>query len=187
MSIIDLLSQTLFNACGLEPLPADPTVVLTTLDWMEQSALGSCVAQTSAGYYIMLGFHSLGLATIVGTVCMLDLRILNVIRGIAPQAAAGLIRFAWYGLLINAISGVALFFSEANKAFHSLSFRIKILLMVLSVISTVILNRTVFRPASISGELPRGAKTQAVISICLWISVIIVGRMMSYLSEFTVG
>lgn len=182
MSVVDLLSKTLITACGVEYEPPDPTAVLSTLDWMEQSAVGVCVAQSEAGYYIMLGFHAVGLAMVVGTVIMLDLWLLGLMRGIRAEASAGLIRFAWFGLLVNALSGVALFFSEANKAFYSTSFRIKISLMVLGVISTVILNRTVFQPASLSAQLPRHAKSQAWLSIALWLSVIVVGRLMSYLT-----
>jgi hypothetical protein len=182
MSILESLRQTLITTCGVEYEPPDPASISSTLDWMEQSALGVCVSQSDSGYYIMLAFHAMGLAMVVGIVVMLDLWVLGLMRGIKAQAAAGLIRFAWVGLAINAMSGAALFFSEANKAYYSISFRIKITLMLLGVISTVVLNKTVFQPALLLKPPPRHAKAQAWLSIALWLSVIVVGRLMSYLT-----
>ena len=157
------------------------------LDSMEQSALGVWVASSPAGYYIMLGFHAVGLAVLVGSVTVIDLSLLGFVRGISQRAMAGLVKFAWFGLFVNATSGVALFFSEANKAFYSWSFRLKISLMVLGVISTVILNRTVLLPAraGVANRSQANVKLQVFISLALWMSVIVVGRLMSYLTEFT--
>lgn len=189
MSIIDWMSQAAIQFCTGAPPVTDQPLPAGTLDWMEQSALGVCVAQSPAGYYIALAFHSLGLAIIVGAVTVIDLRLLGAVRGIAADAMSKIVRFAWWGLGVNALSGVAIFFSEANKAFYSVSFRIKMALMICAVISTIILNKKVLRPAAEihSQEFPiaGGAKAQAVLSLCLWASVIIVGRMMSYLTEFT--
>ena len=160
---------------------------MSILDSMEQSALGVWVSSSPAGYYIMLAFHAVGLAMLVGSVTVIDIRLLGFVRGINEKAMAGLVKFAWWGLLINALSGVALFFSEANKAFYSWSFRIKITLMLCGVLSTLILNKTVLLPASASdvANIKGSAKAQACLSLALWVSVIIVGRMMSYLTEFT--
>jgi hypothetical protein len=180
MSTLELLRQTLITSCGVEYEPSDPAAIGSVLDWMEQSAVGVCVSQSDSGYYVMLAFHAMGLAMVVGIVVMLDLWVLGLMRGIKAQAAAGLIRFAWVGLAINALSGFALFFSEANKAYYSVSFRIKITLMLLGVVSTLVLNKTVFQPALVGGAPSRQARTQAALSICLWLSVIVVGRLMSY-------
>lgn len=158
------------------------------LDSLEQSAYGLWVMTSPAGYYIMLGFHSMGLAMLVGAVTVIDLRLLGFVRGIDEKAMAGLVRFAWWGLLINAASGVSLFIGEANKAFYSNSFRIKILLMVAGVISTVILNKTVLQPTFEKGSeavSAGNARGQAYLSLALWAAVIVMGRLMSYWTEFS--
>jgi hypothetical protein len=186
MSIVDWLSQALFNACGLEPLPADPETTLTWLDWMEQSAVGTCVAQTGAGYYIMLGFHSMGLAMIVGAMMVISLRLFGFARGISPAALPRFVTLGWWGFWINAISGVLVFVSEANKMATYLYFWIKIALVFAGIISLAIMNRTVLRPALNDASLLEGrsAKTQGAIAVLIWLAVIIVGRMLAYLTEF---
>ncbi|MGC3982606.1 MAG: hypothetical protein QM808_15260 [Steroidobacteraceae bacterium] len=186
MSIIDWLSQAMFSACGLEPLPPDPSVQLTVLDWMEQSALGSCVAQTSAGYYIMLGFHSVGLAMVVGGMMVVALRIIGFAKGISPAALPKFVTIGWWGFWANFISGVAILFSEANKMYYDTFFRIKILLVICGMISTSVMNKTILKPACTDAAKLQtaSAKTQAWISLFIWLSVIIVGRMLAYLTEF---
>jgi hypothetical protein len=187
MSIFDWLSQLLFSYCGLEPLPAEPGVTLTTLDWMEQSALGSCIAQTPQGYYIFLAIHSIGLAMIVGALLVVDLRILGAARGISARALPKLVTIGWWGFWINAISGVVVFFSEANKMFYDNTFRWKLFLILIGVITTYILSKSVLKPAA-AGDIARldtgSAKAQAIFSIMLWVAVIVVGRMIAYLTEF---
>jgi hypothetical protein len=157
------------------------------LDSLEQSALGVWTASSPAGYYIMLAFHAVGLAMLVGSVWVIDLRLLGFVQGINEKAMAGLVKFAWWGLGINAVSGFALFTSEANKAFYSTSFRVKILLMLTGVVSTVILNQSVLQPTfhkgghAVSASSARG---QAYFSLAIWAAVIVVGRLMSYWTEF---
>jgi hypothetical protein len=182
MSIFDWLSQALFSACGLEALPADPGVTLNTLDWMEQSAVGACVAQTATGYYIMLG-----LAMVVGAMMVVSLRILGFARGISAAALPKFVTIGWWGFWINAISGVLVFVSEANKMYYDTFFRIKLILVFTGMFSTYIMNRTILKPAiNDRSKLESGsAKTQAWIALAIWLAVIIVGRMLAYLTEFS--
>lgn len=186
MTIIDWLSQAVFSACAIDPPTVDPAVTLSTLDWMEQSALGACVAQSTAGYYIMLAFHSIGLAMIVGAMMIVDLRILGFARGISMQALPRFVTIGWWGFWINAISGVAIFFSEANKMYINVTFRWKLFLILIGVITTMIFDRSILRPAA-AGDVARldsgSAKAQAVFSLGIWLAVIIVGRMIAYLTN----
>jgi Family of unknown function (DUF6644) len=186
MSIVDWLSQVFLSACGVEGLGGDPSSVLTTLDWMEQSALGVCIAQSWGGYYIMLGFHSLGLAIIVGALMVVDLRILGIARGISAQALPKLVTIGWWGFWINFVSGVALLFSEANKMFYDNTFRWKLFLIMVGMITTTIFKKTILAPAATrdAALLNTGsAKLQAIFSLAIWVAVIIVGRMIAYLGQ----
>ena len=155
------------------------------LDSLEQSALGTWVASSTAGYYIMLAFHAVGLSMIVGAMMVIDLRILGVARGISAAAQPRLVTLGWWGFWINALSGVALFFSEANKMFYDNTFRWKLFLIFVGMISTSALNRTILKPAA-NGDVARlesgSAKAQAIFSLLLWLAVITVGRMIAYLA-----
>lgn len=159
---------------------------MPVLSSMEHSALGVWVSQSTYGYYGVLAFHAVGLAMLVGTVYLADLRILGFVRGLAPGGLDRFVKIGIYGFFINALSGVAIFVAEANKAFYSHSFRWKMLLMVLGMISTVILRKTALQKAATwpGGEAPTGVKAHAILSIAVWTATIIVGRMMAYIEEF---
>jgi hypothetical protein len=163
-------------------IPSAPTPTL--LDWMEHSALGDWVAASPYGYYVMLGFHAVGLAMLVGLMMVIDLRLLGRLRGIELKALERLSRIPWYGFVINALSGVALFFSEANKMFFSTTFRWKISLVFTGVIALAVMQRTVLRPIARSGApITTNAKLQAAFSLSVWTAVIIVGRLIAYFTE----
>lgn len=184
--MIEQLSRFFFHLCGVAPVPYDPGQVPTMLDAMEHSALGVCVAQSAAGYYIMLAFHAVGLAMIVGIMMVVDLRILGVVRGIAPKGLPGLVSLAWWGFWINAVSGVALLFSEAVKMYPDVTFRWKLFLVLVGVVTTMIFNNTVLKPAA-AGDADRlrstGARAQAILSLVIWLAVITTGRMIAYIGK----
>lgn len=163
----------------LEPTPA-PTI----LNWMEMSALGEWVATSPYGYYGMLAFHAVGLAMLVGSVMVIDLRLLGRLQGIQLKGLARLSKIPWYGFVINAVSGVVIFFSEANKMFFSATFWSKIFLVFTGVSALAVMQRTVLRPIAESGApVTTNAKLQAAFSLAVWTAVIIVGRLIAYLTD----
>jgi hypothetical protein len=185
MSIFDWLGQTLLTSCGVEQYPPEPGTVLTTLQWMEQSAVGTCVMQSAAGFYILLGIHSVGLAIVVGVMMVVSMRLLGVARGVSAAALPKLVKLGWAGFWINAVSGLILFIGEADKMFYNNTFRWKILLVAVGMTSTYFMNKTILKPAAAGniGLLDSGAaKGQAILSLMLWLAVITTGRMIAYLT-----
>jgi hypothetical protein len=168
----------------MSSIPLEPTPTPTLLDWMERSALGDWVSASPYGYYVMLAFHAVGLAMLVGSMMVIDLRLLGRLQGIELKALVRLSKIPWYGFVINALSGVALFFSEANKMFFSNTFRWKIFLVFTGVIALVVMQRTVLRPIAESGApITTNAKLQAAFSLSVWTAVIVVGRLIAYLTD----
>lgn len=158
------------------------TTTTAILDWMQASALGEWVATSPSGYYVALGFHAIGLAMLVGTMTVINMRLLGYLQAIQLEALERLSRLAWFGFAINALSGLALFFSEANKMFFATVFWLKISLVITGVIALAVMNRTVFRKIAVSGApITTNAKLQAVFSLAVWTAVIIAGRMIAYL------
>ena len=168
----------------MSSIPLEPSPTPTILDWMEMSALGQWVATSPYGYYVMLAFHAVGLAMLVGSMMVIDLRLLGRLQGIAPKALVRLSKIPWYGFVINALSGVVLFFSEANKMFFSATFWSKIFLVFAGVIALAVMQRTVLRPIAESGApITTNAKLQAAFSLAVWTAVIVVGRLIAYLTD----
>ena len=67
------------------------------------------------GYPIVLSAHAVGMSIVVGTVLMIDLRVLGL-AGDAPLASfRNMFWVTWFGVFLNFTSGVALFASDPAK------------------------------------------------------------------------
>ena len=186
MSFFDSLGQAAARFCGVAgSYDPDAAGSKTVLDWMENSAVGICVAASPTGYYIALAFHAIGLSMLVGVSWVIALSLLGKIKNTSLTGLYRLSRLAWWGLAINAVSGVLLFFSEANKAYYSISFRIKLSLVLLGCLILGWISKTILRPATQRhlDLLPASARLQAWSTIVVWVFVIFVGRFMSYLTN----
>jgi hypothetical protein len=67
--------------------------------------------------------------------------------------------------------------------FSSLTFRVKILLIVLGGINAAVLSRGIYRESSTGADivLPASAKVVAASSLVFWVGAILAGRLVAYL------
>ena len=159
------------------------------LTWLQDSALGTWVAESIWGYPTVLACHAVGMAVAAGTVAMICLRILGFARAVALTMFARLSAVAWAGLALNVVTGLALFSGDPVKFFYHPVFWIKISLITLGAVSLWMLVRALREAASAPGDgsgMPAGAKLVAGCSLALWAGVIIAGRLIAYI-EFGSG
>lgn len=158
---------------------------MPVFEWLETTALAIWVGESLWGYPIVLGAHAIGLAIVVGIFIMLDLRMLRVIRGVSFDAFLSLFRLAWIGLLVNTISGSALFTSQATTFVESAPFLIKISSVIAGVIIGIIIQRRLkLRVAdwdSADTNIESSARALAALSLVCWIGAIFAGRLIAYL------
>ncbi len=152
---------------------------------LESTSLGTWVGESLWGYPIMLGMHAIGLAIVVGIFVMLDLRMLRVIRGVSFNAFLSLYRLAWIGFIINALSGTALFTSQATTFIESAPFLIKISAVFSGVILGVFIQRRLKSRVSewdnADANIEPSATALASVSLVCWIGAIFAGRLIAYL------
>ncbi len=132
--------------------------------------------------------HFIGMAMLIGTVGLVDLRILGVIRGLPLAHMSVLLRIGVAGFIANAITGYV--FVAGNPVGGSLdyignlAFQIKLILMLLAGLNVVAFYFTGIGRAAHEigpdGDAPRSAKVLAVVSLVLWFNVIFFGRMIMY-------
>jgi hypothetical protein len=132
--------------------------------------------------------HFTGMAVLIGTVGVIDARILGLFKGISIKS---LERFAWIGgvaFLVNAITGFI--FIAGNpiggpmEYLGNLSLQLKMLLVLIAGINLAAFYFTGLAKAA--NELgpedsaPMGAKVVAGLSLVCWFGVIIFGRLIMY-------
>ena len=148
---------------------------------LEMTEIALWVGESVWGYPIMLSLHAVGLAILVGIFSMFYLRILGAFSGISLPAFLPLVKFAWVGFVINALSGLALFTSQATTFVESLPFLIKIGLISLGVIFAAFIQSEVRKSDEINEHVSVTIKCLAGLSMFVWIGAIISGRLTAYL------
>jgi hypothetical protein len=132
--------------------------------------------------------HFFGMAALIGTVGLVDARILGIGKGIPISALEKLVPIGVVGFLLNA--GTGFVFIAGNPVggpmeyLTNLAFQIKMALIVVAA-----LNLLAFYVFGISraadavgpdGDAPTSAKIVAVVSIVIWFAVIVFGRLIMY-------
>jgi hypothetical protein len=160
---------------------------------LQDSAFANWVQQSA--YPVVITFHSIGLATLVGLLMVIDLRVLGFAKSLPLPALRKLMRVVWIGFWVNAISGSMLFCIDAKKDYYSGLFRTKLSAIALGLIlGTLIKNRVLSTPAADSSRgagldvgTSRGAKILASLSLLCWIGAIVSGRLLAYFTFGDVG
>jgi hypothetical protein len=127
----------------------------------------------------------MGIMLSVGTLVWFDLRLLGVsMTGYrASLIYRRLMPWMFTGFALMFITGLMLVTAYATAAYDNLYFRIKISAMVLAAINAFVYHRYTERRISEwddSAAPPKGARAAGLVSICVWATVIVAGRMMSY-------
>ena len=132
------------------------------------------VATTRWLYGLVLVIHYLALCFCIGTILLLDLRILGIAdRNQALSPFAGQLRpWTWIGFGSAVVSGFLLFATEAGDFAAATPFRVKMLVIVLAAISAVPIEWGVPKWDR-APVMPVTAKLLALISIVLWLGAIL--------------
>ena len=91
--------------------------------------------------------------------------------------------FFWTALVLMAITGAVLTVAEPVREFMTLSFRLKMVLLVVGIGSALLFGRRMRREAAVSvgsASASRGARMAAILTLVLWIAVIFLGRAIAY-------
>ena len=133
-------------------------------------------------------FHFFGMAILIGTVGILDLRILGVGKGLPIAKLEALVPLGIAGFVVNALTGAVFIAGNPSGGpiayLGNLAFQLKMLLVLLAGINLVAFYFTgISREAEALGPMDDAAvnaKIVAAASILLWIGVIIFGRLIMY-------
>lgn len=151
--------------------------------WIENTEVALWVALSLWAYPALLGAHIIGLAIVVGIFVVRDLRLLNFFPALDPAAFLPLGKFAWVGFIINAISGVLLFTSQAVTFAGNVAFILKISLIITGMVLAGIIQSRLRGELHATAEATISNSTRAIalFSLLTWIGAIIAGRLVAYI------
>ena len=123
---------------------------------LQESDFAAWVASSPSllAYPSILTLHTVGMAIVVGTCVVMDLRILGVAADVPLSALRRAPRLVWSGFLINAATGIALFTTDAEHKAMQTVFYVKLALILLALVAYARLRALVFwTGATVAGRL----------------------------------
>ena len=163
----------------------DPATGTSALAAVERSALATAMRQELWLYPSIEILHIVGFVTLVGSIAMLDLRLLGLSRELPVRRLAGhLLPWTLGSLLVIVPTGLLMFAAHASDFITNRAFVLKMALITAAGLNAVAFHlgpyRSVAQWDSTAGT-PAAAKIHAAASLSIWIGVITCGRLLAYL------
>lgn len=127
--------------------------------------------------------HFLGLSLLIGTIALFDLRLLGMAKRIPIAALHRLIPWGLAGYAINLVSGLAFLMTEPDQYIYNPAFQFKLLFMAVAGFNALTFYLIAYRPCTgpkAAAQAPRSARIIAATSLCMWIAVIVCGRLLTF-------
>lgn len=132
--------------------------------------------------------HFVGMAMLIGSIGLLDFRILGLGKGLPISKLEALVPLGVAGFVANLITGIIFVLANPSGGptayVMNLSFQIKMILILIAGINALAFYFTGIAKQTDavgpSGTAPLNAKVVAATSLVLWFGVIIFGRLIMY-------
>ena len=152
--------------------------------WLEATALAEWVRTSYVGYPLALTLHSVGMAIMVGLIFVVDLRLLGMFRRIPYAALEKMLSIAWIGFVINLVSGLVIFTTQATFYVTSGPFILKISMVILGALTARYMLPVIRTDAAgwVDGSTAVSRmQVLAIGSLMMWSIAITTGRFTAYL------
>jgi hypothetical protein len=157
------------------------------LAWMQASALGVFMRESSYWTYAFVNLsHILGVAVLFGSILILDLHLVGVLRRRAPLAAVSRVTLpvAKAGFALAATTGVALLCTNATEYVDNPFLVIKFPAIALGLANAAVVGRLRAWRVRDERDLTRGEERQLAVmggvSLASWLTAVTAGRMIGY-------
>ena len=155
------------------------------LHWLESTAIAVAISESSWLFPGIESAHVLAITLVVGSISMVDLRLLDINLRDRPvqELIAEVLPWTWISFAVAACTGALLFSSNATHYWGTVPFRAKMLVMALAGLNMLVFNATTYRGVAAWGagrRTPRAARVSGGLSLALWIGVVSLGRWIGF-------
>lgn len=159
--------------------------ILDICTWLQNTSFGTGLRESIWMFPIVESTHVLALSLSVGTLLWMDLRLTGTFMKKQPMSKVSRSVLPWtlVGFGIMTITGILLFWCQAVKAYNSIFFKMKIIMLALAAINAIAYHTTIYLKMDEWDKTippPARARFAGWCSIILWIGIIVCGRTMAY-------
>jgi len=154
------------------------------IDTLEHLPFAVAIAKSAWLFPTLETMHVLALAVVVGSVGIVDMRLLGFgsMGWSISELMQTLLPWTWGAFAVAATCGALLFSSKASTYFANIPFRIKIACLLLAGVNMLLFHRVSARSMDAwdQGMPPLRVRLTGAISLALWITIVASGRWIGF-------
>jgi hypothetical protein len=158
--------------------------VTTAVHALEGSGVGRIMRESLWAYPAVETLHIIGLATLYGSILVVDLRLLGLSRDVsASRLARHALPWTVGAFVLQMCTGLLMFTAHAEDFISNGVFILKMGLILTAGVNAALLHTGAFRTVAAwdTGVIPPASvRFAAALSIVLWTCVIACGRLLAY-------
>jgi hypothetical protein len=152
--------------------------------WLQDLSFPTDIRESDWLFPTIETVHVLALVLVVGSILMVDLRLLGLVnreRSVRSVTAERL-PVTWSAFLVAAVAGSLLFSSKAVTYYADFPFRLKLICLVLAGINMAWFHALTYRRVAEwdRGPPPQAARIAGGVSLILWITIVGAGRWVGF-------
>jgi hypothetical protein len=160
-------------------------VIRTWFEWLDAFPTSIAIRESVYGYPYLLTAHAVTMALFAGLIVMMDLRLLGLAYKRTPLSQVQRQLFPWQmaTMVLSALTGALLFYSQPLRYYGKVFFWVKMVLMIGAGINALAFHYGTYKSIATWDESPRaplGARLAGAFSIALWAGVVVFGRITAY-------
>jgi hypothetical protein len=156
--------------------------------WLYDTPLAATIRSNELAFPWLESVHVLAIALVLGSIAVADLRLLGLasVKRPVTQLLNEVLPVTWVAFVVAAVTGIAMFASNAVEYSQNTAFQLKMLMMVLAGLNMLVFQLATFRGVGTWDDAqatPPGARFAGGFSLVAWISIVAFGRWIG----FTIG
>jgi hypothetical protein len=155
------------------------------LRWLQAMSFPTAIRENDNLFPWIESVHVLAIVIVVGSISIVDLRLLGVASRDRPvgRLMRDVLPWTWGVFALAALSGGLLFSSKAMDYAHNFYFQGKMVLLALAGLNMALFHAFTGRAVERWGAMaqpPRAARATAAVSLLLWVCVVGFGRWIGF-------
>jgi hypothetical protein len=158
----------------------------TIVVWLKSTALSQLMIGNPWLWPICEMLHFVGLALLIGSAGLFDLRLMGFLKSIPIAAAMAMRPWAAAGIVINVLTGSLFFIGAPQQYIENPAWWAKVLFLAVAMLNIAFFETTQGRRMLLltaEEETPVSFKVAGAVSLGSWLAVLYFGRMLPFIGD----
>ncbi len=155
------------------------------LQWLHDTGIATAIREGDTLFPWIECVHVLAITFVVGSIAAVDLRLLGLASRDRRFSSlnAEIVPLTWIAFAVAVVSGSLLFSAKAPQYAANAAFDFKMVLLLLAGVNMAVFQVLTLRSVGLwdaAASTPLPAKLAGGLSLCIWIGVVVCGRIIGF-------